>query len=211
MKIKIYSQDGTSKGDHDFKLREEFKDVSPQVIHDAVTAYRAAQRSGTANTKTVAEVAGSGKKPWRQKGTGRARAGLVRSPVWRKGGVVFGPKPRDYSKNISKRVRKLAFEQALSTRIQEGDVIVVDSFEVKSPKTKDFVGILKDLKVEAPALFIHEAPSKNLLLASRNVEWVNTAAAESVNIYQILNCKKILLTRAALEKMSARNAGESSK
>jgi large subunit ribosomal protein L4 len=208
MKIKIYSQDGKSKGDHDFKLREEFKDVSPQVIHDAVTAYRAAQRSGSANTKTVAEVAGSGKKPWRQKGTGRARAGLVRSPIWRKGGVVFGPKPRDYSKNISKRVRKLAFEQALSTRIQEGDVIVVDSIEMKTPKTKDFVEILKDLKVEGPALFIHESPSKNILLASRNVEWVYTAPADSVNTYQILNCKKILLTRAALEKMTARNNSE---
>lgn len=212
MKIKIYNQDGKPQGDHDFRLREDFKDLSPQVIHDAITAYRAAQRSGTANTKTVAEVAGSGKKPWRQKGTGRARAGLVRSPIWRKGGVVFGPKPRDYSKNISKRVRKLAFEQALSTRIQEGDVMVVDSFDVKTSKTKDFVGILKSLKVEAPALLIHEAPSENLRLASRNVEWVHTALAESVNTYQILNCKKIVLTRSALEKLAARNAnGGSSK
>src|SRR3954467_8829506 len=115
MKVTIFNQDGKSQGDHDFKLRDDFKDVSPQVVHDAVTAYRAAQRSGTACTKTVAEVSGSGKKPWRQKGTGRARAGQARSPVWRKGGVVFGPKPRDYSKNISKKVRKLAFEQALST------------------------------------------------------------------------------------------------
>ncbi len=206
MKIKIYHQDGKPKGDHDFKLREDFKDVSPQVIHDVVTAYRAAQRSGTANTKTVAEVAGSGKKPWRQKGTGRARAGLIRSPIWRKGGVVFGPKPRDYSKNLSKGVKKLAFEQALSTRIQEGDVVVLDSIEIKTPKTKDFVGILKDLKIEESTLFIHEAPSKNLRLASRNIAWVNTALADSVNTYQILNCKKILLTRLALEKLTARNS-----
>ncbi len=204
MKIKIYSQDGKSKGEQEIRLRDDFKEVSPQVIHDVVTAYRAAQRSGTANTKTVAEVSGSGKKPWRQKGTGRARAGQARSPIWRKGGVVFGPKPRDYSKNVPKAVRQLAFEQALSTRIQDGDVMVVDSLDVKSPKTKDFVGILKGLKVEGRTLLIHEAPSHNLRLASRNVEWLNTTPAESVNTYQLLNCSKIVLTRAALEKLASR-------
>ena len=204
MKIKIYNQDGTANREQDLKLRDDFKGISPQVIHDVITAYRAAQRSGTANTKTVAEVAGSGKKPWRQKGTGRARAGLVRSPIWRKGGVVFGPKPRDYSKNISKGVKKLAFEQALSTRLREGDVVVVDSLEVKTPKTKDFVGILKGLKIEGPTLLIHETPSQNLRRASRNVEWVRTAPAESVNAYEILNCNKIVLTHAALEKLAAR-------
>jgi large subunit ribosomal protein L4 len=205
MKVKIYSQDGKAKGDHDFKLRDDFKEVSPQVVHDAITAYRAAQRSGTANTKTVAEVAGSGKKPWRQKGTGRARAGLVRSPIWRKGGVVFGPKPRDYSKKISKATRKLAFEQALSTRIQEGDVVVVESIDIKAPKTKDFVGILKGLKVEGRTLFIHDEMSDNLIKASRNVEWVNSVSTDSVNAYQVLNCKKIVLTKTALEKLAARN------
>ena len=148
MKVKIYSQDGKSTGDHDFKLREDFKEISPQVVHDSITAYRAAQRSGTACTKTVADVSGTGKKPWKQKGTGRARAGQARSPILRKGGVAHGPKPRDDTKKISKATRKLAFEQALSTRIQEGDVVVVESFDVKAPKTKDFVGILKGLKVE---------------------------------------------------------------
>ncbi len=205
MKITIYNQDGTARGEHDFKLENDFKDTSPQVIHDVITAYRAAQRSGTANTKTIAEVAGSGKKPWRQKGTGRARAGLVRSPIWRKGGVVFGPKPRDYSKSVSKRVRKLAFEQALSTRIQEGDVLVLDSLEVKTSKTKDFLAILKKLKLtKASTLVIHEAPSLNLRLAARNVEWVYTAPAHSVNTYEILNCNKIVLTRIALDRLTAR-------
>ncbi len=208
MKIPVYSQDGEAKGSHNFGLREDFKGVSPQVIHGVITAYRAAQRSGTASTKTVAEVAGSGKKPWRQKGTGRARAGLARSPIWRKGGVVFGPKPRDYSKDIPKGVRKLAFEQAVSTRIREGDVIVLDSLEIKTPKTRDFVKILKGLKVEGPTLLIHESPSQNLRLASRNIDWVDTAEAGSVNTYQILNCNKIVLTKAALEKLAARNPGE---
>lgn len=206
MKIKIYSQNGKEKGDQDFNLREDFKKVSPQVIHDAITAYRAAQRSGTACTKTVAEVAGSGKKPWRQKGTGRARAGLARSPVWRKGGVVFGPKPRDYTKAIPKAVKKLAFEQALSTRVKEGDVIVLDSFDVSTAKTKDFVGILKSLKVEGRTLLIHESPTENLRRASRNISWVDTAPANSVNTYQLLNCNKIILTRTALEKLAARNS-----
>jgi large subunit ribosomal protein L4 len=208
MKVKIQSQDGRASGEKSFKLREDFKEISPQVIHDVVTAYRAAQRSGTANTKTVAEVAGSGKKPFRQKGTGRARAGLVRSPIWRKGGVVFGPKPRDYSKDVSKQVRKLAFEQALSTRIQEGDVIVLNSLEVGSPKTKEFVGILKGLKIEGSTLLIHDAPSENLRRASRNVAWLHTALADSVNTYQLLNCKKILLTEAALEKLATRNGAQ---
>lgn len=205
MKIKVYKQDGKSVGEQDFKLRDDFNETSPQVIHDAITAYRAAQRSGTANTKTIAEVAGSGKKPWRQKGTGRARAGLVRSPIWRKGGVVFGPKPRDYSKNISKGVRKLAFEQALSTRIKEGDVVVVEGLDVKSSKTKEFVSILKDLNVDGTTLLIHEAPSENLRRASRNVAWLDTAYANSVNTYQLLNCKKIVLTKAALEQLTTRN------
>lgn len=205
MKIKIYSQDGQVKAEKEIPIREDFKKVSPQVIHDVVTAYRAGQRSGTASTKTIAEVAGSGKKPWRQKGTGRARAGLVRSPIWRKGGVVFGPKPRDYSKRVPKRVKKLAFEQALSSRLQEGDVIILDSLEVNTPKTKDFVGILKALKVNGSTLLIHDSPSENLRLASRNVDWMDTVPAHSVNTYQILNCKKIVLTSAALEKLISRN------
>ncbi len=205
MKIKVYSQDGQVKGEQEIQIREDFKKVSPQVIHDVITAYRAGQRSGTANTKTIAEVAGSGKKPWRQKGTGRARAGLVRSPIWRKGGVVFGPKPRDYSKRVPKRVKKLAFEQALSSRLQEGDVVILDSLEVNTPKTKDFVGMLKALKVNGTTLLIHDSPSKNLRLASRNVSWMDTVPAHSVNTYQILNCKKIVLTSAALEKLISRN------
>lgn len=204
MKITIYNQDGTTHGEHEVPIRDDLKRVSPQVIHDVVTAYRAAQRSGTACTKTVAEVAGSGKKPWRQKGTGRARAGLARSPVWRKGGVVFGPKPRDYSKDTPKQVKKLAFEQALSTRIEDGDVVVVDSLEITTPKVRDFVGILKGLKVDGKTLLIHETPSRNLQLASRNVAWIHTASAESVNTYELLNCKKIVVTRSALDKLALR-------
>ena len=206
MKTKIYNQKGEPRGEIELAIRQDFSKVSPQVLHDAVTAYRAAQRSGTACTKTVAEVAGSGKKPWKQKGTGRARAGLARSPIWRKGGVVFGPKPRDYSKNLPRGVRKLAFEQALVSRLQDGDVIVVDSLDIKTPKTREFVEILKGLQVKGRTLLVHEAPSQNLRLASRNVENVNTVSAESVNAYQILDCGKMVITQAALQKLAARNS-----
>jgi large subunit ribosomal protein L4 len=209
MKIKIHSQDGKAKGEQEVPIREDFKGVSPQVIHDTITAYRAAQRSGTANTKTVAEVAGSGKKPWRQKGTGRARAGLVRSPVWRKGGVVFGPKPRDYTKSIPKQVRKLAFEQALSTRIQDGDVIVLESLETSTPKTKDLVKVMKEFKItdKNSTLLIHESPSENLRRASNNIRWLVTERADSVNTYQLLNCDKIFVTQSALTQLASRQKG----
>jgi len=216
VKTKIYNQKGEPRGEIELAIRQDFSKVSPQVIHDAVTAYRAAQRSGTACTKTVAEVAGSGKKPWKQKGTGRARAGLARSPIWRKGGVVFGPKPRDYSKNLPRGVKKLAFEQALVSRLQDGDVIVVDSLDIKTPKTREFVEILKGLQVKGEitpgrvvkgrTLLVHEAPSQNLRLASRNVENVSTVSAESVNAYQILDCGKMVITQAALQKLAARNS-----
>ncbi len=206
MKVKIYSQSGEAKGEHEVPLREDFSRASPQVIHDVITAHRAAQRAGTACTKTVAEVAGSGKKPWKQKGTGRARAGYARSPVWRKGGVVFGPKPRDYSKNLPKRVKRLAFEQALSSRLQDGDVVVLESLEMTAPKTSDFVRMMKSLKVEGSALLVHEAPSKNLLFAARNIPRVEAVNAESVNTYQVLKYNKIVLTRAALDLLAARGA-----
>src|SRR6476620_11419966 len=120
-----------------------------QALHETVVAMRAARRSGSANTKTKAEVNLSGAKPWRQKGTGRARAGYKSSPVWTGGGVVFGPKPRDYSKKISKSVRKVALRKALSTRIAGGDILVVDSFAVKQPKTKQFVAALQAITNEA--------------------------------------------------------------
>ncbi len=206
MKVKIYNQNGTAQGEHDLKLDDSRKDLSPQVVHDVITAHRAAQRSGTASTKTVAEVAGSGKKPWKQKGTGRARAGYLRSPVWRGGGVVFGPKPRDYSKRVPRQVKRLAFAQALASRIEDGDVIVLEKIEVAGPKTREFAAILKGLKVDGSALFVHEAPSPNLRLATRNLARLETTTAESVNTYQLLNCDKIVLTRAALDLLAARGA-----
>jgi large subunit ribosomal protein L4 len=207
MKVKILNQDGSPKGEHEVALRTDFSKVSPQVAHDVVVAHLANRRAGTASTKTIAEVAGSGKKPWRQKGTGRARAGLVRSPIWRKGGVVFGPKPRDYSKRVPRQVRRLAFCQALANRLQDGSALVVESLDVPSAKTRDFVGILKGLKVSGSTLVVHEKPSPGLRRASRNVRRVDTASAADVNTYQLLNCERVVLTRAALDALAARSGG----
>ncbi|MDD2707232.1 MAG: 50S ribosomal protein L4 [Verrucomicrobiae bacterium] len=204
MKVKIYNQQGESRGETEVDSRFTFKGVSPQVVHDAVVAYRANQRMGTACTKTIAEVTGSGKKPYKQKGTGRARAGLVRSPLWRKGGVVFGPKPRDYSKRMPREIKRLAFDQALAGRIKSDDVIVVESFDVQTSKTKDFTGILKKLPVKGFTLLVHESPSANLRLASRNVATVQMVSAASVNAYQLLDCDKIVITQAALRLLGAR-------
>src|ERR1700743_3493365 len=148
MKLKIQDIKGNSAGELEVKFPLIENGKGTQAVHDAVVAYNAAQRSGTACTKTAGEVAGTNKKPWRQKGTGRARAGSFQSPLWRGGGVVFGPKPRDYTKTISRSTKHLALRQGLSERIKAGDVVVVDDLKLNSPKTKDFLGVLSALQLD---------------------------------------------------------------
>src|SRR6267143_3080822 len=142
MKITVKDSKGNNQGELDvkFPLIEDGKGT--QAVHDVVVAYRAAQRMGTACTKNVGEVAGTNKKPWRQKGTGRARAGSFQSPLWRGGGVVFGPRPRDFAKKVSKSTKQLALRKALTERLNAGDVVVVDDFKLSSAKTREFVGVL---------------------------------------------------------------------
>ncbi len=175
-----------------------------QAVHDVVVAMRAARRSGSANTKTKAEVDLSGAKPWRQKGTGRARAGYKSSPIWRGGGVAFGPKPRDYSKKISKSVRRLAFQKALSERIKAGDVLTVDEFVVPELKTKSFVALLKKQTDARKVLLISDAFDQNTLKSGRNVKPVTFATASDVNTEQLLAFEKILVTQKALEQLAER-------
>ncbi len=143
-----------------FPLIEDGKGT--QAVHDTVVAYQAAQRMGTACTKNVGEVAGTNKKPWRQKGTGRARAGSFQSPLWRGGGVVFGPKPRDFSKKVSRKTKQLALRKALSERLRAGDVVVVDDLKLGSHKTKEFIGVLSALELKGSALIVAHAADKNL-------------------------------------------------
>src|SRR6202020_1460984 len=154
MKLKIQDIKGNSQGELEVKFPIIENGKGTQAVHDTVVAYNAAQRSGTACTKTVGEVAGSNKKPWKQKGTGRARAGSVRSPLWAGGGVVFGPKPRDFSKKVSKKTRSLALRKALSERLKAGDVVVVDDLKLSSPKTKDFIGVISALELTGTTLVI---------------------------------------------------------
>ncbi len=177
-----------------------------QALHDVVVALRANRRSGTANTKTKAEVAYSGKKPWRQKGTGRARAGYASSPVWSGGGVVFGPKPRDYSKKVPKSVRRLALLKALSSRIIAGDVLIAEEIKVTTPKTKDFVSFLKSQTEARKVLVISTQFDETTYKAARNIQPVLLNTAAEVNTEQLLSFQKIIVTNEALAKLAERLA-----
>ena len=175
-----------------------------QALHDVVVAMRAARRSGSANTKTKAEVDLSGAKPWRQKGTGRARAGYKSSPIWRGGGVVFGPKPRDYSKKTSKSLRRLAFQKALSERIKAGDVLTIDKFDVAEIKTKSFVDLVRKQTDARKVLLISDSFDEKTYISARNVKPVKLATSSDVNAEQLLAFEKILVTQKGLEQLAAR-------
>ncbi|HEY5043218.1 MAG TPA: 50S ribosomal protein L4 [Verrucomicrobiae bacterium] len=205
MKISIKDISGKDQGELEVKFPLIENGKGTQAVHDTVTAYRAAQRSGTACTKTVGEVQGSNKKPWRQKGTGRARAGSFRSPLWAGGGVVFGPRPRDFSKKVSKKTRALSLRKALSERLKAGDVVVVDDLKLNSSKTKEFISVISALELKGTTLVI-AAADKNLTLASRNIEKVALTTSDSLNTYDVLRPDKLLFTRDAFEKVEARLA-----
>lgn len=177
-----------------------------QAVHDVIVAMRAARRSGTASTKTKATVSGSGAKPWRQKGTGRARAGYKSSPVWVGGGVVFGPHPRDYTKKVSKSTRRLAFSKALSVRIADGDVLLVDSFTISQPKTKQFLTALADITPEEKVLVLGRAFDENTYLAARNVKAALLMTSAEVNTEHLLSFRKIILTNDTLAQLADRTS-----
>lgn len=204
MKLTIKDIKGSAQGELEVKFPLVEDGRGTQAVHDTVVAHMAAQRMGTAHTKTMGEVAGSGKKPWRQKGTGRARAGSFASPLWRGGGVVFGPKPRDYSKKVSRNTRHLALRKALTERLKAGDVLVVADLNLPSAKTKDFLGFLSALDVKGTALIVADTRNENLVRASRNVSYVDVATGESVNTYDVLRPDKIVISRSAFEQLEAR-------
>ncbi len=204
MKIQVKDLSGKSQGEIEvpFVVIENAKGT--QAVQDTVVAYRAAQRSGTACAKNVGEVSGSNKKPWRQKGTGRARAGSLRSPLWRGGGVVFGPRPRDYSKKVNGKVRQLALRKALGERIRMGDVVIVDDLKVNAPKTKEMLGLLRALELTGTTLLVSGENNPSLYLAARNLQAVEVTTADLLNTYQVLRPDKLVLSRAALEKVAQR-------
>jgi large subunit ribosomal protein L4 len=204
MKLSVKNSQGKAAGELEVKFELIENGRGTQAVHDTVTAYRAAQRSGTASTKTAGEVTGTNKKPWKQKGTGRARAGSFQSPLWVGGGVVFGPKPRSFSKKVNARTKQLSLRKALSERLKAGDVIVVDDLKLSSPKTKAIIGVIDALQIDGTALIISTGENKNLALATRNLPNVDLTTSETLNTYDVLRQDKLIFTRGAFEKVEAR-------
>jgi large subunit ribosomal protein L4 len=178
-------------------------EVKGYLLHDVVRMQRAARRAGTASTKSRSEVRGSGAKPWRQKGTGRARAGSRRSPIWRGGGVAFGPKPRDYSFKLNRKVKKQAVAMAMSARLQEGNLVVLDDFTMDQIKTRDFVTVMNTLDLDT-ALIVTDETNENLTKSSRNVNGFKVLNSEGLNVYDILLHKKLVLLQPALTSLEER-------
>jgi large subunit ribosomal protein L4 len=204
MKLTVKNIKGKDSGELEVKFPLVEGGKGTQAVHDVIVAHQANQRMGTASTKTMGEVAGTGRKPWRQKGTGRARAGSFASPLWRGGGVVFGPKPRDFGRSVPRKTKQLALRKALTERLNAGDVVVVDDFKLSSPKTKGFVDVLKNLDVNGTALVVAAAVEQNLRLATRNLEKVEVTTADDLNTYQVLRSDKLLFSRPAFEKLEER-------
>ena len=203
--VKIVNTKNESVGEVDLRDDVFNREVKEHVLHEVVRMQRAARRSGNACTKTRVEVRGGGAKPWRQKGTGRARAGTRTSPIWRGGGVVFGPKPRDYSFKLNRKVKKQAVAMAISARFQEGNLIVLDDFSLERIKTKDFVEVMGALEVDN-ALIVAGSDNDNLLKSSRNVNGYKVLPAEGVNVYDILLHKKLILVQPTIESLEKRLA-----
>jgi len=206
---KLTISDSQGKRVGEFELDEALLvlERGQQALHESVVAHRAARRAGTASTKGKGDVAGSGIKPWKQKGTGRARAGYKQSPVWRGGGIAFGPKPRDYTKKVTRKSRQLAFRRAFSEKVAAGAVEMVDRIVLPEPKTRIFAEMLKKLKVGSKALFIVEEVDRALLLATRNLPGVRVSAAAQVSAYDLLRYPKVVVSRAGMEQLARRLQG----
>ncbi len=181
-------------------------DKGEQAVKDAVTAIRNAMRAGTASTKGKGEVAGSNKKPWKQKGTGNARAGFRQSPVWRGGGVAHGPKPRCFGQKVNKKVMKLAFARALSDKIVAGDVIVVDEFKFEAPKTKLMAGLLKTLGVDRTACIVQKDVDDTVVLVTSNLPRIDYSTAQALDVYMVLANRKLVCDKAGFDALVARLA-----
>ncbi len=204
MKLIVKDIKGNAAGEHEVGFAVIENGKGSQAVHDTVVAHLANQRMGTACAKTAGEVAGTNKKPWRQKGTGRARAGSFQSPLWRGGGVVFGPRPRDFGKKVNAKTRELALRRALTDRLAAGDVLLLDELKLAAPKTKEFMQMLRGLDLAGQTVLICSGDDTNLRLASRNVPGVDFATGETLNTYQVLRSDKLLFTKPAFEKVEQR-------
>jgi large subunit ribosomal protein L4 len=208
MKFTVFSPDGTKSREQDFAGLPTFDgDRGLQAVKEVIVAINANNRLGTHSTKTIAEVSGGGRKPWRQKGTGRARAGTNRSPLWSGGGVVFGPKPRDYSKKINGKVRALAFSRALFDRATAGEIAVIENFEVTPPKTKVVDQVIGRIAPKGKILLVDAPFAAGTRLAARNLERVSLQEAAKLNTLDLSQYQKIIVSTKALEVIIARVNG----
>ena len=200
-KVDVYNMQG--KKVSDVELSEAVFGIEPNenIVHSALVNYLANQRQGTQSTKTRSEVSGGGRKPWRQKGTGRARQGSIRAPQWIKGGIALGPKPRSYSYRINKKEKQLAIRSLLSAKVLDNELTVVDKLEVEEAKTKVMAKALTDLKVEGKALIILADRNDNVLRSSRNIEGVKTIELNTINVFDLLNCNKLVLPLDTVKKL----------
>jgi large subunit ribosomal protein L4 len=203
-KLPLKSIKGESVGEYEFADHLLVLDKGDQAVHEAVVAYQAHQRAGTASTLSKSNVSGTGAKPWKQKGLGRARAGYKQSPIWRGGAVAHGPHPRTYRKKLSKKVARLAFRRAFSAKVEQGEVTVLDALALSAPKTREIAAVLGSLGLERGALFIVDAADDNLLLAARNIPRVEVATAALVNTYQLLRHRNVVVTKAGMEALESR-------
>jgi large subunit ribosomal protein L4 len=203
LKLPVLNQEGKVNGEVNLPESVFSYPVKKHILYEAVVNYLANQRQGTASTKTRGEVSGSNRKPWRQKGTGRARAGSIRSPLWRKGGTVFGPKPRDYSYEIPKRVKRNALKSALALRFKEKKLLLVDDLSLPQPKTKEALQLLKQLQVDS-ALVVDLADNRNLFLAMRNLPQAKAVDARNLNVYDILKYRWLVLSQRAFDTLMSR-------
>ena len=200
-KIDVYNIEG--KKVSDIELADSVFGIEPneKIVHSVLVNYMANQRQGTSNTKTRAEVSGGGRKPWKQKGTGRARQGSIRSPQWFKGGIALGPKPRDYSYRVNKKERRLAVRSVLSSKVLENNLVVVDAMNFDAIKTKNMVSALNNLKVEGKTLIVLPEKNENVQKSARNIEGVKTSLVNTINVYDLLKYNKLVLTVDAVKSL----------
>ena len=200
-KIDVYNIEG--KKVSDIELADSVFGIEPneKIVHSVLINFLANQRQGTQSTKTRSEVSGGGRKPWRQKGTGRARQGSIRSPQWFKGGIALGPKPRDYSYRVNKKERRLAVRSVLSSKVLENNLVVVDSMNFDAIKTKNMVSALNNLKVEGKTLIVLPEKNENVQKSARNIEGVKTSLVNTINVYDLLKYNKLVLTVDAVKSL----------
>lgn len=200
-KVALYNISGEQVGE--LELSDAVFGIEPNkhVLHEAVVMQQASQRQGTHKVKGRSEVRGGGRKPWKQKGTGRARQGSIRSPQWKGGGIVFGPTPRSYAYKLPKKVRRLAIKSALSSKVIENEIIVLDQLQLSQPKTKEIVALLKNLNVDRKALVVAPIFDENVALSARNIPGVKFVTADGINVLDVLVHDKLIITKEAVQKV----------